>query len=123
MRTDRVIADLVDRAMRSRLAGKTVADRVKLITGTQKTQVRSILLKSIKAGEEPAAIVAKVQKFYRGVDGAGGPAYMARRRPAMRELGICTICFHNQAIGNGDERCGACADQQDEHKASLRMAS
>lgn len=79
MRTDRVIADLVAKATRSRLAGKTVADRVTLIRGAQRTQVRAILLRSMKKGEEPAAIVAKVQQFYRSVDGAGGPAYMARR--------------------------------------------
>lgn len=79
MKTASIIADLVAKATRSRLAGKTVADRVTLIRGVQKAQVRSILLRSMKKGEEPAAIVAKVQKFYRSVDGAGGPAYMARR--------------------------------------------
>lgn len=79
MKTKKVISDLVDRAMRSRTAGLRITDRVKLITGDQRNQVRLILMRSFKTGEATEQIVDKVRRFYKGTAPGGGPAYLARR--------------------------------------------
>lgn len=79
MKTKTIVSDLVRRATRTRYAGATVAERVALITGRQKEQLRSILVRSLRRGEAPDAMVRQVQRFYRGIDGHGGPAAMARR--------------------------------------------
>jgi len=75
----RLIPDLVQRAMRTRYASATVAERVKLITGRQRDVLRQILVRGLRKGDTQEAMVSQVVRFYRGVDGFGGPASMARR--------------------------------------------
>jgi len=65
--------------MRTRYAGATIAERVKLITGRQKEQMRAILVRGLRKGADQEAMVRQVLRFYKGVDGYGGPAAMARR--------------------------------------------
>lgn len=75
---DTFLSDIVAKALRSRVVGKTVADRVSQLGTQQKAAARSILLRGLKKGDDPATLAQKLEKFYASAPG-GSPAYQARR--------------------------------------------
>lgn len=69
-----------NQAYRAVIAGKTVGDRIVLLSGAQRSAARIRLLQGLRKGEKTEKITAALERYYAGaVDGSAGPAYAAKR--------------------------------------------